>query len=144
MDLIKRLDALGKVGADENGITRPHGSDADFDAKTLVASWMKEDGATVGGAKNPLPCRRRAGEGPFEVAKQVGLHEVRRDPPGMHRQERLIPAWASPMNGMGHQLLTGPAFSLNENGGVARSDVFNQLIDHLHLGVSANNTAKFP
>ncbi|QBP06029.1 N-carbamoyl-L-amino acid hydrolase [Synechococcus phage S-B68] len=47
MDLIKRLDALGKVGADENGITRPHGSDADFDAKTLVASWMKEDGAHV-------------------------------------------------------------------------------------------------
>ena len=47
MDLIKKLDALGDVGAGPNGITRVAGSCADDDAKTLVASWMREAGMFV-------------------------------------------------------------------------------------------------
>ena len=47
MDLIKKLDELGDVGAGPNGITRVAGSCADDDAKTLVASWMKDAGMSV-------------------------------------------------------------------------------------------------
>ena len=47
MDLIKRLDALGDVGASPTGITRVADSTADTDAKTLVASWMVEAGMRV-------------------------------------------------------------------------------------------------
>ena len=47
MDLIKKLDALGDVGAGPNGITRVAGSCADDDAKMLVSRWMKEAGMDV-------------------------------------------------------------------------------------------------
>ena len=48
MDLIKRLNQLGEVGATSGeGITRVAGSAADIEAKALVAKWMKEDGAEV-------------------------------------------------------------------------------------------------
>ena len=47
MDLIKKLDALGDVGSGPNGITRVAGSCADDDAKTLVASWMRDAGMLV-------------------------------------------------------------------------------------------------
>ena len=47
MDLIKKLDALGDVGATPTGITRVAGTAADDDAKTLVASWMRDAGMQV-------------------------------------------------------------------------------------------------
>ena len=47
MDLIKKLDALGDVGAGAHGVTRVAGSCADDDAKQLVASWMKDAGMFV-------------------------------------------------------------------------------------------------
>ena len=47
------------------------------------------------------------------------------------------------MNRPGHQLLTGPAFSLNENRCIGGRDIFNQAIDVLHLGVFADDPAEF-
>ena len=47
MDLIKKLDALGDVGAGPNGISRVAGTTADDDAKMLVSSWIKDAGMRV-------------------------------------------------------------------------------------------------
>ena len=47
MDLIKRLDALGYVGATTEGITRVAGSADDEKAKLLVSEWMMFDGLEV-------------------------------------------------------------------------------------------------
>ena len=47
MDLIKRLDALGYIGATPQGITRVAGSAADEQAKLQVSEWMQDDGMEV-------------------------------------------------------------------------------------------------
>ena len=47
MDLIKRLDSLGYIGATPNGITRVAGSPADEQAKLQVSEWMMDDGMEV-------------------------------------------------------------------------------------------------
>ena len=47
MDLIKRLDSLGYIGATPKGITRVAGSPADEQAKLQVSEWMMDDGMEV-------------------------------------------------------------------------------------------------
>ena len=74
MDLIKRLDALGYIGATPQGITRVAGSAADEQAQLQVSEGMMDDGMQVRYDKHNNLIGRLPGLNPDLPPIVVGSH----------------------------------------------------------------------
>ena len=74
MDLIKRLDALGYIGATPKGISRVAGSCFDEEAKLQVSEWMQDDGLAVRYDKHNNLIGRLPGLNPDLPPIVVGSH----------------------------------------------------------------------
>ena len=84
----------------------------------------------------------RAGEGAFHVAEQFGFDQRGNQRGAVHRNEGLVLARARKMNRARHQLLARSALAQNQHRIVVLADLFDQLVDALHLGRDADQAAK--
>ena len=79
----------------------------------------------------------------FLMAKELAFKKGSRIGRTVDDHKRLFLARTPAVNSPGHQFFTSTALALNQDSGIGRGDIFNQLVDQLHLWVFADNTAKF-
>jgi hypothetical protein len=96
--------------------------------------FIQEDGAAVGLLKAADFLAQGPGEGPFLMAEEFAFQQGGRVGGTVDDHKGSLLAVAQAVNGPGHQLLAGAAFSLDEHGGVGWGHILMSL-HNLHLGV---------
>src|SRR5213592_2185116 len=81
-----------------------------LDGRRDLRDLVEEQRAAFGRREQSLGVGHRAGEGAFEVAEQLRLHESFRDRAAVHGHEGAVPPAALVMDGQGDELLSRPAF----------------------------------
>ena len=132
--LSHRLAQVAVSGGDDAHIHLPRAFCADTGHFTLlqypqqtdlgveghVANFIQEDGAPI--RQFELACRPAtgsAGEGAFDVAEQLALHQVPWDRTAVHCHKRALVPVAAIVDRLGEQFFAGAAFTEDQSGGVA-------------------------
>ena len=97
-----------------------------------VADLVQEKRAAVGFLNLPGLVFTRPGEGPAPVAEQLAFYQVFRDGGAVDFDERLLGPRTQGVNGVGHQLLAGSAFAVDEHAAVGGRHQRQLLADGLH------------
>src|SRR5882724_11074557 len=74
----------------------------------------------------------RSTEAAAFMTKKFTLHEFRRDGAAIYRHKRTVAPRTGLMNEFCHQLLAGPGFSADVDGGLAASDASDHFAQVLH------------
>ena len=80
-----------------------------------------------------------SGERPFFVPEQFAFKESLRQCGAVDGNEGLGGAGTVAVNGARHQLLTGTAFTTDQNGGTGRRDLTDELEDFAHARARAHH-----
>src|SRR5262245_46550511 len=97
-----------------------------------VPDLVEEQCAAIGDLELALTGGRGAGEGALFVTEELALHELPRERGAVHLDQGPGVTGAPLVDGVGHQLLAGPARSTNEHGQVGVRDLADDIEHPLH------------
>src|SRR6266849_8206501 len=103
------------------------------------ADFVEENAATFGDFQQPFLLADRAGERPFLVPEQLAFEKRFRQCRAIQRHERLIFALAIFVNGARGKLFSRAAFAVDQNRGIAGSDLLDELVDLAHARALADH-----
>src|SRR5216683_3153625 len=103
------------------------------------ADFVEENAATFGDFQQPFLLADRAGERPFLVPEQLAFEKRFRQCRAIQRHERLIFALAIFVNGARGKLFSRAAFAVDQNRGIAGSDLLDELVDLGHARALADH-----
>ena len=90
-----------------------------------LAELVEKNGPSVRKLEFPrLPGPARPGERPVLIAEKLALHEVARQCPAVHHDERRVGPPAPVVDGLREKFLARAAFAEDEHRGVAPRDGF--------------------
>ena len=116
-----------------------HAQQLDLGAQAQVANLIEEDGAEVGLLEAADPPGVRAGVSAAFVAEQFAFQQRLRDGRAIHRDERLVGAFAVLVNRPRHQFLARAGFAANEHGDGSGGHTPDFLVDGLHGAAVADD-----
>src|SRR4029077_5378328 len=103
------------------------------------ADFVEEHAATFGDLEQPFLLANSAGERPFLVPEQLAFEKRFRQCRAIQRHERLIFALAVFVNGTRGKLFARAAFAVDQNCGIAGSNLLNELVDLAHARALADH-----
>lgn len=109
-----------------------HAQQAGLGVGRHVADLVEEQGAAVGLLEAAAALVGRTGEGTFLVTEQLGFHQVLGNRRHVQRDERRCRAWAVAVQRMGHQLLAGTRFAIDQHGDVGMAEATDGAEHLLH------------
>ncbi len=109
-----------------------HAQQAGLGVGRHVADLIEEQGAAVGLLEAAAALIGRTGEGTFLVTEQLGFHQVLGNRRHVQRNERRCRAWAVAVQRMGHQLLAGTRFAIDQHGDVGMAEAADGAEHLLH------------
>ncbi len=107
-----------------------------------VSHLVEEQGAAVGLLEPADLPPFGAGERPPLVAEELALEQCVVKHRTVQRDERLVPAAARGMKGLGNQLLACSGLTQDEHGGSERPDLLDQVEDLPHLRTLGDHRVK--
>jgi hypothetical protein len=109
----------------------------------LQTGWQRRDliqeqSAAVGQFDMPRTRRMRAGEGSLLMAEQLRLDQLLGQGGAIQAHEGRIAPGPHGHDGLGHQLLAGPALPPDHDAGIALRHALDRVIDPQHLLAAAD------
>ena len=104
-----------------------------------IAHFVQKDGAAVGLLQFADLILAGAGEASFPVAEQLALDQLFRNRRAVDVHKRLGGARAHGVDGVGHELFPGAAFSENQHPAVGDGHQAKLLAQRLHRHALADN-----
>src|SRR5260370_1907695 len=97
-----------------------------------LADFVEENAAAFGDFQQPLLLTDGAGKRPFLVSEQLAFEKRFRERGAIQRHERLIFARAIFVNSTRGKLFSCATFAVDQNRGIAGSNLLNELLDLAH------------
>ena len=116
----------------------------DLEPRRHLPNLVEEQGPSRGGLETAGAGRHRPGEGPLDVAEELGFQQSLRDGRAVHRNEGAGDPGGALVDLAGHQLLAGPGLALDEHGDVGRRDLLDAAVDLPHARSGTQQLAVAP
>ena len=114
----------------------------DLQRQVHFADLVEEQRAAARPGYGALAIADRAGKGAFDVAEHLAFHQLARDGAAVDGNERPVAARGELVDRLGAKLLAGAAFAGDEDGGAARRDAFDDVVDRAHRQRGAEEAVK--
>ena len=97
-----------------------------------LADFIEEQGSAIGARSGTGPITQGAGEGPFDVTKDLALNQIPRNGGTVEHHQRLVMAGAQAMKGFGAHLLARATLAGDEHRRLAGCRALQHVVNPLH------------